>query len=266
VQKNELDCWIIHITSDHLAEGNFIFDNSRTNMSLIKSISGIRGTIGGQPDTGLTPVDIVKYTAAYAEIVKEKGFNTIVIGRDGRISGPMVEKLVVATLQAMGIEVISLGLSTTPTVEMAVKYAQAGGGIILTASHNPKEWNALKLLNETGEFISAEVGQQVLDKGNANDVEFSTIDALGSITENTTFKQRHFDDILAHPLVDKKAILQRDFNIVVDGINSSGAEYVPALLQQLGVKNIIVLNEEMHGNFAHNPEPVSYTHLRAHET
>jgi len=225
-------------------------------MSLIKSISGIRGTIGGKPDTGLTPVDIVKYTSAYATLVKEKGHNTVVIGRDGRISGPIVESLVIATLQSMGIEVINLGLSTTPTVEMAVKYASAGGGIILTASHNPKQWNALKLLDETGEFISAAVGQKVLDLGNANDFTFSEVDDLGTVTINTEYKQRHFDDILAHDLVDKVAIAKKGFKVVVDGINSSGAEYVPDLLKQLGVTDIIVLNGEMNGDFAHNPEPL----------
>jgi len=225
-------------------------------MSLIKSISGIRGTIGGKPDTGLTPVDIIKYTSAYATLVKEKGHNTVVIGRDGRISGPVVESLVIATLQSMGIEVINLGLSTTPTVEMAVKYASAGGGIILTASHNPKQWNALKLLDETGEFISAAVGQKVLDLGNANDFTFSEVDDLGTVTINTEYKQRHFDDILAHDLVDKVAIANKGFKVVVDGINSSGAEYVPDLLKQLGVTDIIVLNGEMNGDFAHNPEPL----------
>ena len=225
-------------------------------MSLIKSISGIRGTIGGKPDTGLTPVDIVKYSAAFATITKNKGNNKIVIGRDGRISGPIVESLVIATLQSMGIEVVNLGLSTTPTVEMAVKYANAGGGIILTASHNPKQWNALKLLNETGEFISAEVGQEVLDLGNANDFTFSEVDDLGTVENNTSYKQRHFDDILAHELVDKDAIAKKNFKVVVDGINSSGAEYVPDLLKQLGVTDIIVLNKEMHGDFAHNPEPL----------
>lgn len=225
-------------------------------MSLIKSISGIRGTIGGKPDTGLTPVDIVKYAAAFATITKDKGNNKIVIGRDGRISGPIVESLVIGTLQSMGIEVINLGLSTTPTVEMAVKYANAGGGIILTASHNPKQWNALKLLNETGEFISAAVGQQVLDLGNANEFVFSEVDDLGTVVNNTSFKQRHLDDILAHELVDTEAIAKRNFKVVVDGINSSGAEYVPDLLRALGVTDIIVLNGEMNGDFAHNPEPL----------
>lgn len=225
-------------------------------MSLIKSISGIRGTIGGKPDTGLTPVDIVKYTAAYATLVIEKGLNKVVIGRDGRISGPIVESLVIATLQSMGIEVINLGLSTTPTVEMAVKYAHAGGGIILTASHNPKQWNALKLLDETGEFISAAVGQKVLDLGNANDFTFANVDGLGKVENNTAYKQRHFDDILNHELVDKDAIAKKGFKVVVDGINSSGAEYVPDLLKQLGVTDIIVLNAEMNGDFAHNPEPL----------
>ncbi len=227
-------------------------------MSLIKSISGIRGTIGGKPDDGLTPVDIVKYSAAFATITKAKGNNKIVIGRDGRISGPIVESLVIATLQSMGIEVINLGLSTTPTVEMAVKYANAGGGIILTASHNPKQWNALKLLNETGEFISAEVGQQVLDMGNANDFTFSEVDDLGTVVfdENKAFKKKHFDAILAHELVDTEAITKRNFKIVVDGINSSGAEYVPDLLMLLGVADVILINGEMHGDFAHNPEPL----------
>jgi len=231
-------------------------------MTLIKSISGIRGTIGGKPNEGLTPVDIVKYSAAYATmVIARSGKKKIVIGRDGRISGPIVEQLVCATLQSLGIHVINLGLSTTPTVEMAVKYEEAGGGIILTASHNPKEWNALKLLNEKGEFISSEEGQEVLRMGDANDFTFSSVNELGIIENKDEYNQRHIDDILAHELVDVDAIKSKNFKIVVDGINSSGSKFVPLLLSALGVSDITVLNEEINGEFAHNPEPLP-DHLR----
>ncbi|MBL7752927.1 MAG: phosphoglucosamine mutase [Chitinophagaceae bacterium] len=226
-------------------------------MALIKSISGIRGTIGGRPDEGLTPIDIVKYTAAFARMLFEQtGQTKIVLGRDGRISGAMVRNLVVSTLQAMGMDVVDLGLSTTPTVEMAVKMEGAAGGIILTASHNPREWNALKLLNRVGEFISAEEGQRVLEIGNAGDFVFSEVHKLGSLREDDSFGQKHFDAILQHPLVDKKAIEAMSFKIVVDGINSTGATFVPDLLHQLGVREVQVLNAEVNGRFAHNPEPL----------
>lgn len=226
-------------------------------MSLIKSISGIRGTIGGKPGTSLTPIDVVKFTAAYGALIQgqNKG-NKIIVGRDGRISGAMVRSLVTATLQGMGFEVIDLGLSTTPTVEMAVKMEQAAGGIILTASHNPKEWNALKLLNAAGEFISAEEGAAVLARAEQEDITFADINKLGTITEDDSFMQRHIDAILAHPLVDAEAIRSRKFKIAVDAVNSTGATFVPALLRALGVEDIAVLNEEVNGHFAHNPEPL----------
>lgn len=225
-------------------------------MTLIKSISGIRGTIGGRPDSGLTPVDIVKYTAAFAKLRCHRDNKKIVLGRDGRISGKMVENMVISTLQAMGVHVVNLGLSTTPTVEMAVKYENAAGGIILTASHNPRQWNALKLLNENGEFISAEEGARVLKTGEDNDFEFADIDGLGIVEENNAHIHRHIEDIIQFPLVDANAIAQRNFKIVVDGINSSGSVFVPQLLKALGVEQITVLNEKVDGNFAHNPEPL----------
>jgi phosphomannomutase len=226
-------------------------------VALIKSISGIRGTIGGKPNEGLTPIDIVKYSAAYGRMILEQtGNSKVVIGRDGRISGSMVRNLVVSTLQAMGMDVVDLGLSTTPTVEMAVKMESAGGGIILTASHNPKEWNALKLLNAVGEFISAEEGQMVLERGQQEDFVFAEINKLGQVTEDDSYMQKHFDAILAHPLVDATSIRALNLKVVVDGINSTGATFVPELLRQLGVQEILVINEEVNGRFAHNPEPL----------
>lgn len=226
-------------------------------LALIKSISGIRGTIGGRADEALTPIDIVKYSAAYGSMVLEKtGNKKIVIGRDGRISGEMVRNLVVSTLQALGMEVVDLGLSTTPTVEMAVKMEEAGGGIILTASHNPKEWNALKLLNHEGEFISGEDGEQVLKNGNEANFVFADVNKLGKITFDDTYMDKHVDSILAHPLVDVPAITAKKFKVVVDGINSTGATFVPYLLQKLGVTDIVVINEEVNGKFNHNPEPL----------
>jgi phosphomannomutase len=226
-------------------------------MSLIKSISGIRGTIGGNPGQGLTPIDIVKFTAAYGTLIlaENKG-KKIVVGRDGRISGAMVRSLVTATLQGLGFEVIDLGLSTTPTVEMAVTMAEAAGGIILTASHNPKEWNALKLLNHEGEFISAEIGAQVLELAESGNIPFAEINKLGTITEDESFMQKHIDAILAHPLVDVEAIKAKGYKVIVDAVNSTGATFVPAILNALGVENITVLNKEVTGNFAHNPEPL----------
>ena len=225
-------------------------------MALIKSISGIRGTIGGKPNEGLTPIDVVKYTAAFAQVITANNENKkIVIGRDGRISGEIIERLAIATLQSMGVSVINLGLSTTPTVEIAVKKENAAGGIILTASHNPKEWNALKLLNAKGEFISAEEGQQVLELGNSDALQFSSVDKLGSL-EMKDYLDINIKMILEHPLVDVDAIKNKNFSIVVDAINSSGAIYIPALLNALGVKTIDVLNAEINGVFAHNPEPL----------
>jgi len=226
-------------------------------VALIKSISGIRGTIGGNPGNNLTPIDIIKFTAAFANVIAGgKKKSSIVIGRDGRISGQMVRDLVTSTLMAMGIDVIDLGLSTTPTVEIAVKEEKADGGIILTASHNSKEWNALKLLNSEGEFISAELGAQVLDKAEKENFNFKTVDHLGTVTHDDSYLQKHIDAILKYPLVNKKAIASQQFRIVFDAINSTGATFVPALLRKLGVEHITVLNEEVNGRFAHNPEPL----------
>ena len=226
-------------------------------MALIKSISGIRGTIGGKPGEGLSPVDVVKFTAAYGTWLLQQGSNNkVVIGRDGRISGPMVRNLVVSTLNALGIDVVDLGISTTPTVEIAVPMEQAAGGIILTASHNPQEWNALKLLNSKGEFISGADGAAVLEIAAKEAFAFATVNKLGSLREDNSYMQKHIDAILAYPLVDREAIASRQFKVVVDGINSSGAIFVPALLQALGVEKITVLNAEVNGHFAHNPEPL----------
>ncbi len=229
-------------------------------MALIKSISGIRGTIGGKPGANLSPLDVVKFTSAYGIILKNskktKKRVKVVIGRDGRISGAMVSNLVSNTLIALGIDVIDLGLSTTPTVEIAVPMEQADGGIILTASHNPKEWNALKLLNDKGEFISAALGLELLKIAEAEDFDYVSVDKLGSITQNSTYLQKHIDAILEYPLVNREMIAKKNFKIVVDAVNSTGAIFVPALLKALGVENIIVLNEEVTGDFAHNPEPL----------
>lgn len=231
-------------------------------MSLIKSISGIRGTIGGTPADNLTPLDIVKFTAAYGSWIQTQATTKsdlakkVVIGRDGRMSGAMVKQLVIATLNGLGIDVIDLDLSTTPTVEMAVVFLKADGGIILTASHNPKEWNALKLLNHKGEFISGAEGEWILALADKEHFQFASVEKLGTVTQNVAMLQQHIDAILAYRWVDKNAIEQADFSIVVDAVNSSGAIAVPALLKALGVKKITVLNEEVNGNFAHNPEPL----------
>jgi phosphomannomutase len=230
-------------------------------VALIKSISGIRGTIGGTPGTSLTPVDIIKFTAAFGSIIqqqhKDKFTATkIVIGRDGRMSGKMVRDLVCNTLIALGIDVIDLGLSTTPTVEIAVKMEKADGGIILTASHNPKEWNALKLLNQDGEFISADLGAKVLEKAANESFFFATVEKTGMITLNDTYLEKHVDAVVNYPMVNAKAIGKRNFKIVVDGINSTGSIFVPALLAALGVNEVIILNKEVDGRFAHNPEPL----------
>lgn len=226
-------------------------------MALIKSISGIRGTIGGAPGTGLTPLDIVKYTAAFAAWLQQRGEGRrVVVGRDGRISGELLRNLVVSTLQAMGFDVIDLGLSTTPTVEIAVMAEKAAGGIILTASHNPKEWNALKLLNERGEFISAEDGAWILDFAEREAPQFADVNKLGSLRYNNAYLQKHIDLLLAHPLVDAASIRQKNLKVVVDAINSTGALFVPPLLRALGVEEVTVINEEVNGRFAHNPEPL----------
>ncbi|MFV0605019.1 MAG: phosphoglucosamine mutase [Niabella sp.] len=229
-------------------------------MALIKSISGIRGTIGGKPGDTLSPIDVVKFTAAYGVILKNKKSSSkkikVIIGRDGRISGSMITGIVSNTLIGMGIDVVDLGLSTTPTVEIAVPLEKADGGIILTASHNPREWNALKLLNEKGEFISAETGNELLNIAAADDFTFATVDKLGTITTNNTYMQKHIDAILEYPLVNKNAIAKKNFKVVVDAINSTGATFVPALLNALGVQDVIVLNGDVTGDFAHNPEPL----------
>jgi phosphomannomutase len=229
-------------------------------VALIKSISGIRGTIGGAPGDGLSPLDIVKFSAAYGSWIKRRNSSkkkiTIVVGRDARISGEMVNRLVTGTLISLGIDVTDLGLSTTPTVEMAVTAEKASGGIILTASHNPKQWNALKLLNEKGEFISGADGQEVLRIAEQDDYSFSEVGQLGKVTLNDTYLQYHIDQILALPLVDKAAISQMKFRIAVDGVNSSGGIAVPMLLRALGVSEITELYCEPTGDFAHNPEPL----------
>lgn len=226
-------------------------------MALIKSISGIRGTIGGKSGDNLTPLDVVKFSAAYGSWLLGNGTNRkVVIGRDGRISGSMVQQLVVNTLIGLGIDVVDVGLSTTPTVELAVVWEKAAGGIIITASHNPKEWNALKLLNEKGEFINAADGAIVLEKASKEDFAFAGVDKLGTYTVSDTTLQQHIDAILDYPLVHVEDIRKKNFKVVVDVINSTGALFVPPLLKALGVEEVILLNGELTGKFAHNPEPL----------
>lgn len=228
-------------------------------MTLIRSISGIRGTIGGVIGEGLSPFDLVKYTSAFAKYIidiTQKKNPVIVVGRDGRISGPVVRSVVVATLQMMGADVIDLGLSTTPTVEMNVTRFRADGGIILTASHNPTQWNALKLLNATGEFLNAKEGQTVLDIAARGDVVFADVADLGSLTEEPDGVEYHIQKVLALKMLNANAIANADLKIVVDGINSTGGFVITDLLHALGVKNVIVLNDIPDGNFAHNPEPI----------
>lgn len=226
-------------------------------MALIKSISGIRGTIGGKSGDNLTPLDVVKFTAAYGSWLLENGSGRkVVIGRDGRISGAMVQQLVVNTLNGLGIDVIDVGLSTTPTVELAVVWEKAAGGIIITASHNPKEWNALKLLNQHGEFISAADGAIILEKADKENFSFAAVDKLGTYTLLETTIQRHIDAVVAYPLVNVEDIKKKKYKVVVDVVNSTGVLSVPPLLKALGVDQVIVLNEELTGRFAHNPEPL----------
>ncbi|MET3113719.1 phosphomannomutase [Pedobacter sp. CG_S7] len=226
-------------------------------MTLIKSISGIRGTIGGTAGNGLTPIDIVKFTAAYGSwVIKETNIKKIILGRDARISGEMVNNLVIGTLQGLGIEVIDLGLSTTPTVEIAVPMENAGGGIILTASHNPKQWNALKLLNDKGEFISDAEGKEILDLAERADFSFADVNQLGKVVNDDSYLQKHIDIILALPLVDVELIRKANFKIVIDCVNSTGGIFIPALLKALGVKIIHELYCTPDGNFPHNPEPL----------
>ena len=228
-------------------------------MTLIKSISGFRGTIGGKPDQGLTPVDIVKLTSSFVCLIRRSGVNRprIVVGRDGRLSGTMVNQLVCGTLQGMGADVIDIGLSTTPTVEVAVTEMKADGGVILTASHNPKQWNALKLLNSRGEFISKAEGEWLLEKAAADDYEFSYIDEIGTYSQEDGWIERHVDMVCDLPLVNKDVIAKANLKVVVDAVNSTGGIAIPMLLRKLGVTDIIELNCEVTGEFAHNPEPLA---------
>ena len=228
-------------------------------MTLIKSISGIRGTIGGLQGDGLTPFDVVRFTAAYAVWLKNQNQNEsykVVVGRDARISGEMVSGLVVSTLVSMGVDVINTGLSTTPTVEMDVPYHNASGGIILTASHNPKQWNALKLLNNKGEFISAADGEELLRIAESDEIVFADVNKLGAITEDKDSISRHIQKILELPYVDVNAIKEKNFKVAIDCVNSTGGIAVPALLKALGVENILALYCEPNGQFPHNPEPL----------
>ena len=230
----------------------------KTQMTLIKSISGIRGTIGGKVGDNLTPVDAVKFASAYGTFLKNninKDKLKVVIGRDARISGPMIHNLVVNTLIGLGIDVIDLGLSTTPTVEVAVPLEQADGGIILTASHNPKQWNALKLLNAKGEFLSGAEGAKILEIAEAEAFDFSDVDSLGEVIPNDAYMDIHIDEVLELPLVDAEAVAKRKFKVVVDGVNSSGGIIIPKLLEQMGVE-CVKLYCEPNGHFPHNPEPL----------
>lgn len=227
-------------------------------MTLIKSISGIRGTIGGQAGDTLNPLDIVKFTSAYATFIRRSGqceSNKIVVGRDARISGSMVRQVVCGTLMGMGYDVIDIGLATTPTTELAVRMSGAEGGIIITASHNPRHWNALKLLNQEGEFLTAADGQAVLEIAEREDFSYADVDHLGSYTLDDSYNQRHIDSVLALSLVDVEAVKKARFRVVVDAINSVGALILPGLLRALGVEYTL-LNGEPNGDFAHNPEPL----------
>ncbi|MCH5227580.1 MAG: phosphoglucosamine mutase [Muribaculaceae bacterium] len=227
-------------------------------MALIKSISGIRGTIGGKAGEGLSGVDIVKFTAAYAEFIKRNNpaAKKIVVGRDARLSGKMVEHLVSGTLISMGLDVINIGLASTPTTEVAVTGSGADGGIIITASHNPKQWNALKLLNSKGEFLSDKEGKQIISIAEADDYSFAIVDSLGHEYKDETWTMRHIEMVKNLKLVDCEAIEKADFTVAVDAVNSVGGEVIPLLLKVLGVKKIIELNCEVNGKFAHNPEPI----------
>lgn len=234
------------------------FKIEEKDMTLIKSISGIRGTIGGRPNEGLSPLDIVKFTAAYGKLILQNtGNNKIVVGRDARISGEMVRNLVVGTLQSVGMDVVDLGLSTTPTVEIAVPKENAGGGIILTASHNPAQWNALKLLNEKGEFINDEQGKKVLEIAEHLDFDFSEVYELGKVTFDDSYLQKHIDEVLNLEYVDVEAIKAAGFKIAIDAVNSTGGTFVPALLKALGVQTTYEIFCEPNGDFPHNPEPLA---------
>lgn len=228
-------------------------------MTLIKSISGIRGTIGGKPGDTLNPLDIVKFTSAYATFIRRSGkskSNTIVVGRDGRISGDMVRNIVCGTLMGIGYDVVNIGMATTPTTELAVAMEQAAGGIIITASHNPRQWNALKLLNEKGEFLTAADGEEVLAIAEREDFEYASVDNLGKYTEDNSFNQRHIESVLNLKLVDREAIKNAHFKVLVDAVNSVGGIIMPQFLDALGVE-YKVLNGEPTGDFAHNPEPLA---------
>lgn len=228
-------------------------------MTLIKSISGIRGTIGGQAGEGLNPLDIVKFTSAYATLIRKTTTvksNKIVVGRDARISGEMVKNVVCGTLMGMGFDVVNIGLASTPTTELAVTMEGACGGIILTASHNPRQWNALKLLNEHGEFLNAAEGNEVLRIAEAEEFTFADIDNIGKYTENNTYNQRHIDSVLALKLVDVEAIRKANFRVAIDCVNSVGGIILPQLLEQLGVQHVEKLYCDPTGDFQHNPEPL----------
>ena len=228
-------------------------------MTLIKSISGIRGTIGGHAGEGLNPLDIVKFTSAYATLIRKTSTvktNKIVVGRDARISGLMVKNVVCGTLMGMGFDVVNIGLATTPTTEMAVTLEKACGGIILTASHNPRHWNALKLLNEHGEFLNAAEGNEVLRIAEAEAFEYADVDGLGSYREDNSYDQKHIDGVLALSLVDVEAIRRADFHVAIDCVNSVGGIILPRLLECLGVKHVERLYCEPTGDFQHNPEPL----------
>ena len=228
-------------------------------MTLIKSISGIRGTIGGGAGEGLNPLDIVKFTSAYATLIRKTctvKSNKIVVGRDARISGEMVKNVVVGTLMGMGWDVVDIDLASTPTTELAVTMEGASGGIILTASHNPKQWNALKLLNEKGEFLNAAEGQEVLRIAAAEEFDYAEVDQLGSYRQDLSYNQKHIDSVLALDLVDVEAIRKANFRVAIDCVNSVGGIILPQLLEQLGVQHVEKLYCEPTGNFQHNPEPL----------
>lgn len=228
-------------------------------MTLIKSISGIRGTIGGHPGEGLNPLDIVKFTTAYATLTRRTTKNTsnkIVVGRDARISGEMVKNIVCGTLMGMGFDVVNIGLASTPTTELAVTMEGACGGIIITASHNPRQWNALKLLNEKGEFLNQKEGNEVLRIAEAEDFDYADIDSIGKYREDNTYNQKHIDAVLALKLVDREAIRKANFKVAIDCVNSVGGIILPMLLEQLGVKHVEKLYCEATGDFQHNPEPL----------
>jgi len=228
-------------------------------MTLIKSISGIRGTIGGTPDEGLNPLSVVRFVSAYAEFIKKNNsaaLNRIVVGRDARISGMMVKQLVIGTLTGAGFDVVDIDLATTPTTELAVTMENAAGGIIITASHNPKQWNALKLLNEKGEFLNAAEGQAVLELAAKEEFNYAATDRLGKIIVDNRYRERHISTVLALPLVDVEAIRAAHFRVAIDCVNSVGGIVIPDLLHALGVKEIFKLHCNPHGNFSHNPEPL----------